>query len=93
MEEYLEPIYRSEAKFVICIVDAEYSRRMWPRIEVTKFEERLGNGEIVPVLVDAQEEGVFSRIEKIGHFRVKRPSMLEDISRLGELLSKKIEQA
>ena len=90
VEEYLEPIYRSEAKFVLCIIDADYSKRMWPRLEVTKFEERLGKGEIIPILVDAQEEGVFSKIEKIGHFRVRRTSRKEDIERLCALIAQKI---
>jgi hypothetical protein len=92
VEEYLEPIYRSEARYVICILDQDYSKRMWPRIEVTKFEERLGKGEIIPILIDDLAEGVFSRIEKTGHFRVKRANLGTDVDRLVSLLSSKLEE-
>lgn len=93
VEEYLEPIYRSEARFVLCVLDKEYSKRMWPRLEVTKFEERLGEDSVIPILVNGHEEGIFSKLEKVGHFRISTDSLDEDVERLAQLLVDKMESA
>ncbi|MBN7783893.1 TIR domain-containing protein [Ponticoccus gilvus] len=93
IEEYLEPIYRSEAKYVLCIIDDEYSKKMWPRFEVTKFEERLGDGAVIPILIGNFKDHVFSKIEKVGHFRIKNEKPEAEVKELVELLAQKMLEA
>ena len=41
VEEYLAPIYSSEAKFVLCVLSEHYPRKIWTRIKSKHFAEQF----------------------------------------------------
>ena len=90
VETYLEPIYRSEAKYVIVFLSQDYSRKLWTRFEQKTYESRVVAGEVIPVLVDDFDLGSFSSIEKVGHFRVSSDNLDHDIPNLCRLLEEKM---
>ena len=51
IEEYLAPIYKSEAQFVIVIHGPEYPNRLWTKFESDVFKERYNDGEVIPIWV------------------------------------------
>ncbi len=42
IEDYLVPIYHSEAKYVVCLLGPDYPKRVWTKFESDQFKERLG---------------------------------------------------
>jgi hypothetical protein len=91
LEEYLEPIYQSEARFVVCIMSNEYPSRIWTKFESEAFRGRFSRGEVIPVLVDGFEPSNFDTLTKIGYWRLRNDGSLEaEIRRLVDYLRRKI---
>ena len=67
VEEYLAPIYASEAQFVICILGPTYPTKIWTKFESKQFRERFKNGEVIPILLDTTQPGVFDLANDVGH--------------------------
>jgi len=67
IEEYLEPIYQSEASFIICILGQSYPTRIWTTFEAKHFGKRIELGEVLPIVVDDTQIDVFSSLTKIGY--------------------------
>lgn len=49
VEEYLAPIYKSEAQFVIVLLGKDYSKRLWTKFESLQFKQRFGKNAIIPI--------------------------------------------
>lgn len=67
VEEYLAPIYASDAELVVCILGPEYPKRVWTKFESDQFKERFGQGEVIPVVLNTAPLGVFDSATKVGH--------------------------
>jgi hypothetical protein len=70
LEEYLEPIYQSKARFIICILSNDYPQKIWTVFEAGNFEQRIGAGEVIPVVVDATTIDAFSSLSKTSYLRL-----------------------
>jgi hypothetical protein len=77
IEEYLEPIYQSEADFVICIIDKFYPTRIWTAFEAGTFKDRVSLGEVIPIVVDGTPIDAFSSLAKIGHVSISSEDDLQ----------------
>lgn len=66
IEDYLSPIYRSEANYVVPFLSANYPKRIWTKFESDQFRERFGDGTVFPVRFSNLEEGWFSEDAKYG---------------------------
>ncbi len=93
VEDYLAPIYSSEAKFVVCVLSDSYPRKIWTKIESKHFAERFKLGEVIPVLIKGTSIGVFSRLEEIGFLEIDRLNLGPSITELVANLTKKLEEA
>jgi hypothetical protein len=49
VEEYLAPIYRSEARYVVPFLSINYPGRIWTKIESDNFRERFGQNAVIPI--------------------------------------------
>ena len=67
VEEYLGPIYTSDAKFVICILGPDYPKRVWTKFESEQFKQRFSSGEVIPMVLSNAPLGVFDTAAKIGY--------------------------
>jgi hypothetical protein len=66
VEEYLGPIYRSEARYVIPFLSPDYPTRIWTKFESDKFKERFGSDAIIPIRFATTRPGFFSDDQKYG---------------------------
>ena len=66
VEDYLAPIYRSEARYVVVIQSADYPKRIWTKFESDQFRERFGAGSVIPVRFTDLSAGFFSDEMKYG---------------------------
>lgn len=69
IEEYLGPIYRSEARYVIPFLSPDYPARVWTKFESDKFKERFGSGAVIPIRFSTAKPGYFSDDQKYGGVR------------------------
>ena len=66
VEEYLGPIYRTEASIVLVLLSPEYPTRIWTKFEAANFKKRMKNGEVVPIWFKNSPSGMFDESRKIG---------------------------
>jgi hypothetical protein len=66
VEDYLAPIYRSEADYVVPLMSREYPKRIWTKFESDNFRERFGMNAVIAVRFTDVEPGFFSSDAKYG---------------------------
>jgi hypothetical protein len=66
IEEYLRPIYQSEARFVIVLLSKSYPKKIWTKFESEQFKERFKTGDVVPVWFSDAPPGMFDESRRVG---------------------------
>jgi hypothetical protein len=66
VEQYLAPIYRSEARFIIVLLSKEYSKKLWTKFESDNFKERFGDKSVIPIWFRDAPPGMFDTSAKVG---------------------------
>lgn len=66
VEDYLAPIYRSEAKYVIVLQSPSYPTRIWTKFESDQFRERFGKNEVIPIRFTTVQAGFFTEDANYG---------------------------
>ena len=66
VEKYLEPIYKSQATFVVCILGVDYPQRIWTKFESEQFKDRFSENSVIPIRMTDMNVGVFDQIAKVG---------------------------
>jgi hypothetical protein len=72
VEEYLAPIYSSDAQLVICILGPDYPKRVWTKFESDQFKERFKTGDVIPIVLSTAPLGVFDSASRVGHIKWDR---------------------
>jgi hypothetical protein len=49
VEDYLAPIYRSEAEFIIALLGLDYPKRVWTKFESSQFRQRFGEHSVIAI--------------------------------------------
>lgn len=65
LEEYLGPIYRSEAAFVVVLLGPDYPKRIWTKFESDQFKERFGAGRVIPIWFSTSPPGLFDETTRV----------------------------
>jgi hypothetical protein len=93
VEEYLRPIYSTEAQFVICVLSEMYPKKVWTKFESKQFEARFKSGEVIPVVVDGTQVGVFDKVAEVGHLTWDRSKGFDnELERVTRVLVQKAAQ-
>jgi hypothetical protein len=66
VEDYLAPIYRSEARYVVAILSPNYPTRIWTKFESDQFRDRFGRNEVIPIRFTNLQPGFFSDDARYG---------------------------
>ncbi|SCZ00097.1 hypothetical protein SAMN05720606_11557 [Paenibacillus polysaccharolyticus] len=91
VEDYLGPIYRSEAQFVIVLLSLEYPKRIWTKFESQQFKERFGEGSVIPIWFDNAPNELFDISTEVGGIEFKRADEFDSqISYITDTLLKKL---
>jgi hypothetical protein len=93
IEEYLAPIYRSEAEFVICLLSSDYPKRIWTKFESEQFKDRFKDGEVIPVWFSDAPVGIFDETSrKCGFTYDPKKNMESQVTEFVEILRKKVSE-
>jgi len=66
LEDYLAPIYASEAAYVIPLLSPSYPTRIWTRFESNQFKGRFGENAVIPIRFSTAADGYFSGAHEYG---------------------------
>jgi hypothetical protein len=90
VEEYLKPIYATDAQLVICILGPDYPKRVWTKFESEQFKTRFKSGEVIPIVMSNAPLGVFDSANQVGHLSWDRSRNLAEQTReMTEILVRK----
>lgn len=93
VEEYLAPIYRSEANYVLPLLSKEYPKRIWTKFESDQFRTRFGENSVVPIRFRDVEPGFFSEEQRYGGMAFDPAGDLEtQLQEIAETLCKRLEE-
>lgn len=66
VEDYLTPIYKSEALYVVPLLSKNYSQRVWTRIESKAFKSRFGDNAVIPIWFSDAGDSMFDTSQEYG---------------------------
>lgn len=66
VEDYLAPIYSTEARFVIALLSTSYPKKIWTKFESDNFKQRFGEKAIIPIWFSDCVPGLFDESRKYG---------------------------
>ncbi|XOV87013.1 MAG: TIR domain-containing protein [Pseudomonadota bacterium] len=66
VEDYLRPIYQSEATFVIVLLSEAYPKKIWTKFESDNFKKRFHENAVIPVWFTTAPPGMFDESRKVG---------------------------
>lgn len=94
IEDYLGPIYRSEAQYVIALLSADYPKRIWTKFESEQFKARFGSGNVIPIWFSDAPRGTFDETSRLGGIEFDRRRPLDDqaLEIVGSLIKKVADQ-
>jgi hypothetical protein len=91
VEEYLAPIYKTEASFVIVILGPDYPERVWAKFESEQFSQRFGERSVIPIWFKGQSYSPFDVSRTVGGETIDRTQPLKpQIDAIAERLAKKL---
>jgi hypothetical protein len=91
VEEYLAPIYKSEATYVIVILGKEYPKRVWTRFESDQFKHRFGEKAVIPIWFADSDYSSFDISRDVGGETIDRSLDLgPQVAEIADRLSRKL---
>ncbi|MBX9659125.1 MAG: TIR domain-containing protein [Nitrospiraceae bacterium] len=91
VEDYLAPIYRTEASYVIVLLGKDYPRKIWTKFESDNFKTRFGENAVIPISFSDAPAGFFSVIgEKGGLFLHVDGNVDAQLSEFADILCRRI---
>lgn len=91
IEDYLRPIYQSDAQFVVALLGPEFPKRIWTKFESEQFRERFRQGSVIPVWFTSAPSGMFDESTRVGGITFDpRRDRAAQVAEIAELLRRKI---
>ncbi|ANE45941.1 ATPase [Paenibacillus swuensis] len=78
VEDYLSPIYRTEAQFVVVLLGPEYPKRIWTKFESEQFKHRFGENSVIPIWFSYAPPSLFDETRKYGGIEYNRDKDLTE---------------
>lgn len=66
VEDYLRPIYQSDASYVVALLGPEYPKRIWTKFESDAFRRRFHEGAVIPIWFTTAPPGIFDESARVG---------------------------
>lgn len=91
IEDYLGPIYRSEATYILVLLGPNYPSRIWTKFESEQFKQRFGHNAVIPIWFSNAQPGMFDETTKYGGLLLNRDGDLNtEVTNICETLGKKL---
>ena len=94
VEDYLRPIYQSDAQYVVVLLSKEYPKRIWTKFESEQFKQRFKKGGVIPIWFSDAPPGVFDESARVGGLTFDvGGDQASQVASICETLSKKITES
>jgi len=91
VEEYLGPIYRRDADYVVALLSPNYPTRIWTKFESDNFRERFGKNAVIPIRFTSATPGFFSDDSRYGGLMFDPTGDVEaQLQEIAEVLCRRI---
>ncbi len=91
VEDYLGPIYRSEASYVVVLLGPEYPERVWTKFESDQFRDRFQSGEVIPMWFTNAPPGMFDESSDVGGITFDPDGDVEgQLGEISEMLGRRL---
>lgn len=87
IEDYLAPIYSTEAKFVVPLLSINFPKKIWTKFESDNFKQRFGENSIISIWYSDCPVGMFDESKKYGGITFE---VTEDIDKQAEIICKEL---
>lgn len=89
--DYLGPIYRRDADYVVVLLSPVYPTRIWTKFESDNFRDRFGKNAVIPIRFTTSHSGFFSEDSRYGGLTFD-PSgdVLQQLQQIAEVLCRRI---
>lgn len=72
VEDYLRPIYQTDADYVVVLLSKSYPKKVWTKFESDQFKQRFKDNAVIPIWVDDVVPGFFDETSRIGGISFNR---------------------
>lgn len=94
LEEFLGPIYRSRATYVIAILGRQYGQRRWTRFESEQFKGHFGENRVIPIWAKDAMPSTFDPTANIGGATFETEGDVDAQARsIADLCGRKLDEA
>jgi hypothetical protein len=91
IEDYLGPIYRSEATYIIALLSDDYPTRIWTKFESKQFKHRFGSKSVIPVWFSNVSPSAFGEDQVTGGLVVNvAAARMDEAKRLAGVIANKL---
>lgn len=91
IEDYLRPIYASEAAFVIPFLGSDYPKRIWTAFKSDQFKGRFGEKAVIPIWLKTAPPEIFDANNYVGGIEFDPDGNVEaQLQQIAKLLCAKI---
>ncbi|MDH4471744.1 MAG: hypothetical protein QE487_04005 [Fluviicola sp.] len=87
VEDYLAPIYSTEAKFVVPLLSLNFPKKIWTKFESDNFKQRFGENSIISIWYSDCPVGMFDESKKYGGITFETE---DDIDNQVEMICKEL---
>ncbi len=92
IEDYLAPIYNSEADFILVLLSKDYPKKIWTKFESDQFKQRFGENAVIPIWFSDIDTSIFDESTSYGGITFNIDNNIEDeAEKIVSLISKKLE--
>jgi hypothetical protein len=92
LEDYLGPIYASEAAYVVPLLGPDYPTRIWTRFESNQFKGRFGEKAVIAVRFTTARDGFFSEAHEYGSLSFDPSGDVDSqLNKIVETVAKRLE--
>lgn len=93
LTDYFEPIYTSDAEFIVVFLDKNYPRKLWTNFESDKFKKRFGEHAVIPIILKGCEPTQFDKLSTIGNLPFDpEKDQGEQIKEIADIIVKKLDE-
>lgn len=93
VEDYLAPIYNSEADFVIVLLSKDYPKKIWTKFESEQFKQRFGENTVIPIWFSDTDISIFDESRKYGGLAFNvNGNLTSEAENIVSTISKKLEE-
>lgn len=94
VEDYLRPIYQTEADYIVVLLSQAYPRKIWTKFESDQFKDRFGSSAIIPIWYSDTDTSMFDESRKYGGMTFNVDNDIElEAETIVETIARKLESS